>query len=142
VGKLEHDEDWLMIKKLCYKLSYSLAAFSVALAANADVMLKDQSEIIGAWNVTAEAAKLDGDKKLLNVQWDFRTDGVLQTKAIDTGGRTKSFEIPLKYSVEGGMIKKQSTPGREKYESCKVIEKEGSDMIIKCTYLYFFLSKI
>lgn len=131
-----------MIKKLCYKLSCGLAAMTVALAANADVMLKDQSDIIGAWSVTAEATKLDGEKKLLNVQWEFRQDGVLQTKAIDTGGRTKSFEIPLKYSVEGGIIKKQSTPGREKYETCKVIEKDDSDMVLKCTFLYFFLTKI
>jgi hypothetical protein len=52
------------------------------------------------------------------------------------------MKIAIKYSVENGEIKKQTTPGREKYESCKVVEKEGSKMILKCTYLYFFLTKI
>lgn len=128
-----------MIKKLRCKLVYGLAA--MAMAVNAEIKLTDKSEIIGVWSVDAEAAKLEGEKKLLNVQWDFRNNGILQTKSIDTLGRTKEFEIPLKYSVEEGVIKKQSTPGREKYESCRVVEKAGSNMILKCTYLYFFLTK-
>ena len=34
------------------------------------------------------------------------------------------------------------TPGQEKYESCNIVEKEGSKMIIKCPFLYYFLTKI
>ncbi|CCE22218.1 hypothetical protein [Methylotuvimicrobium alcaliphilum] len=116
-------------------------AVLLAFAVNAEVLLKDQSEILGKWNLYAEAAKLEGEKKDLSIEWDFKSDGVLNTKSIDTFGRTKTFEVALKYSVEDGMIRKQSTPGREKYESCKVIEKSGSDMILKCTYLFFFLTK-
>ncbi|MBU2569565.1 MAG: hypothetical protein KJ725_05900 [Gammaproteobacteria bacterium] len=116
-------------------------AVLLAFAANAEVLLKDQSEILGKWNLYAEAAKLEGEKKDLSIEWDFKSDGVLNTKSIDTFGRTKTFEVALKYSVEDGMIRKQSTPGREKYESCKVIEKSDSDMILKCTYLFFFLTK-
>ena len=118
-----------------------LAAVFLTFTVEADVVLKDNSEILGNWKLYAEAAKLNGEKKEVSVQWDFRPNGVLQTKAIDSFGRTKTFEVALKYSVEDGVIKKQSTPGREKYESCRVIEKSGSDMILKCTYLFFFLSK-
>lgn len=116
-------------------------AVLLAFAANAEVLLKDQSEIAGKWNLYAEAAKLEGEKKDLSVEWDFTDGGILNTKSIDTYGRTKTFEVALKYSVEDGLIKKQATPGREKYETCKVIEKSDSDMILKCTYLYFFLTK-
>ncbi|MGR9116985.1 MAG: hypothetical protein ACU85E_14570 [Gammaproteobacteria bacterium] len=127
--------------KITNKISVVLAAVFFAFTVKAEVALKDSSEIIGSWNLYAEAAKLDGEKKEVNVQWDFQKGGVLHTKAIDSFGRTKAFEVSLKYLVEDGVIKKQSTPGREKYESCRVIEKSGSDMVLKCTYLFFFLTK-
>lgn len=119
-----------------------LAALLLAFSANAEVALKDNSEILGKWKLYAEAAKLDGEQKAVTVEWDFRADGVLQTTATDSVGRTKEMKIAIKYSVENGDIKKQTTPGRDKYESCNVVEKEGSKMILKCTYLYFFLTKI
>jgi hypothetical protein len=118
------------------------AALFFAISANADIALKDNSEILGKWNLYAEAAKLNGEQKAVTVEWDFKKDGVLQTTATDSVGRTKEMKIAIKYFVENGEIKKQTTPGREKYESCKVVEKEGSKMILKCTYLYFFLTKI
>lgn len=119
-----------------------LAASFFILSANADIALKDNSEILGKWNLYAEAAKLDGEKKAVTVEWDFKENGVLQTKATDSIGRTKEMNIAVKYSVADGEIKKQASPGREKYESCKVVEKNGSNMILKCTYLFFFLTKI
>ncbi len=119
-----------------------LAVFFFAFSANAEVALKDNSEILGKWNLYAESPKLDGEKKKVTVEWDFKADGILQTTATDSVGRTKEMKIAIKYTVENGGIKKQTVPGREKYESCKVVEKEGSKMILKCTYLYFFLTKI
>ena len=127
--------------KITNKICAILVAVFFAFTVKAEVVLKDNSEILGNWNLYAEAAKLNGEKKEVNVQWNFKKDGVLHTKAIDSFGRTKAFEVSLKYSVEDGVIKKQSTPGREKYESCRVIEKSDSDMILKCTYLFFFLSR-
>ncbi|MDI1229822.1 MAG: hypothetical protein PSV18_01215 [Methylobacter sp.] len=118
-----------------------LVAIFFTLSANAEVALKDSSEILGEWNLYAEAAKLDGEKKAVKIEWEFKKDGTLQTTSTDSVGRTKEMKIAIKYSVENGEIKKQTTPGREKYESCKVVEKEGSNMILKCTYLYFFLTK-
>lgn len=119
-----------------------LAALFFAFSANAEVALKDNTEILGKWNLYAESAKLDGEQKAVTIEWDFKEDGVLQTTATDSFGRTKEMKIAIKYFVENGEIKKQTTPGREKYESCKVVEKEGSKMILKCTFLYFFLTKI
>jgi len=119
-----------------------LAAIFFALSANADVVLKDESEILGKWKVTAEAAKLDGEKKKVIVQWEFLTGGVLQTISTDSNGRTNEMHIQIKYMVEDGVIKKQVSPGREKFENCKVVEKTGNDMILKCPFLYYFLTKI
>jgi hypothetical protein len=119
-----------------------LAASFFTLPANADVVLKDSSKILGKWNLYAEAAKLEGEKKAVTIEWDFQENGVLQTKATDTRGRTKEMNIAVKYSVADGVIKKQSSPGREKYESCKVVEKNGPNMTLKCAYLFYFLTKI
>jgi len=119
-----------------------VVAVFFALSANADVVLKDNSEILGKWKVTAEAAKLDGEKKKVIVEWDFQDGGVLMSKATDVGGRTLEMNIPVQYRVEDGVIKKQVAPGREKFESCKVVEKKGSEMILKCPFLFYFLTKI
>ncbi|AEF98808.1 hypothetical protein [Methylomonas methanica] len=119
----------------------SLCAALVAFSANAEIKLEDNSKILGKWQVTAEAAALDKEKKALNVTWDFQKDGTLMTIGEDVGGRTKQMDIPIKYSVVDGVIKKQSAPGREKYEDCRVVELSGKDMILKCKYLYFFLTR-
>lgn len=119
-----------------------LAAIFFTLSANADVVLKDASEILGKWKVNAESAKLDGEKKKVIVDWEFQGDGTLMTTSTDSGGRTLEMKIPIKYRVEDGIIKKQASPGREKFEDCKVVEKTGSDMILKCPFLYYFLTKL
>lgn len=118
-----------------------LAAIIFAFSANAEVALKDKSEILGKWKLYAEAAKLDGEKKNVDIEWDFADDGVLHTTATDSLGRTQEMKIAIKYSVEDGVIKKEVSPGRAKFESCKVIEMDASKMTIKCTFQYFFLTK-
>lgn len=129
-----------MIKR--YLVMLPIAAIFFALSANADVALKDNSEILGKWKLYAESAKLDGEQKKVIVEWDFQDGGVLMTRATDAGGRTKEMLIPIQYRVEDGVIKKQVSPGREKFEDCKVVEKKGSEMILKCPFLFFFLTKI
>ena len=92
-----------------------LAALFFAFSANAEVALQSNSEILGKWKLTAEAMKLDGEKKAVTVEWDFKSDGALLTTATDSVGRTKEMKIAIKYSIEEGGIKKQITPGQEKY---------------------------
>ncbi len=123
----------------CVKI-LPLVAIFFTLSANADVELKDNSEILGKWNLHDEAVSLTSPKKAVTQEWEFKKDGTLISSATDVAGRISALKIALKYSIENGEIKKQSAPGREKYESCKVIEKEGSNMILKCAY-FFFLTK-
>lgn len=121
-------------------LSTLLLAFSVN-AAEKFIELEDESKILGTWIITAEVASLKHrDRKKLNNEWTFLKGGIL--KAVSRDRRMGADQkIQLKYSVEDGVIKKQSTPGREKYESCKVIKMEGKDMLLHCKFLYFFLTK-
>ena len=119
-----------------------MAAFFFSFLANADVELKDNTEILGKWKLYAEASKLDGEQKNVTIEWDFKDNGVLKQTATDSVGRTKEMKIDIKYAIENGDIKKQTKPGQEKYESCSVVEKEGSKMILKCSFLYYFLTKI
>ena len=119
------------------------AALFFAFSANAaEVELKDSSEILGKWKLYAEAIKIDGEQKPVTIEWDFKDNGILKQTATDSVGRTKEMKIDIKYAVENGDIKKQTKPGQEKYESCSVVEKEGANMILKCPFLYYFLTKI
>ena len=119
-----------------------LAVLFFAFSANAEVELKDNSEILGKWKLYAEATKIDGEQKPVTIEWDFKDNGILKQTATDSVGRTKEMKIDIKYAVENGDIKKQTKPGQEKYETCSVVEKDGSKMILKCPFLYYFLTKI
>jgi uncharacterized protein (TIGR03066 family) len=119
----------------------SLFAALAAFSANADVKLQDNSKILGKWKVTAESLGLEKEKKALNVSWEFQNNGTLVTTGEDTLGRTSEMVIPIKYSVENGIIRKQSTPGREKYEDCSVIELSDKDMILKCKGIYSYMTR-
>lgn len=119
----------------------SLAALFFSSFAYADVPLKDNSELLGKWALTAESIKIDGDKKIVDSSWEFKDDGTLVSVATDSLGRTKEMTVAVKYTVEDGLIKKQLSPGREKYESCSVVQKTGADMVIRCTNLFLFLTK-
>ncbi|HCT98530.1 MAG TPA: hypothetical protein DF614_00140 [Methylococcaceae bacterium] len=119
----------------------SLIALSVALPAYADVALKDNSEIVGKWTMTGESLKLEGERKSVTSAWEFKADGTLISVATDSLGRTKEMTVAVKYLIEDGLLKKQVSPGREKYESCSVVQKEGADMVLRCTNLFLFLTK-
>lgn len=107
----------------------------------ADVSLNDNSEIVGKWTLTAESLKIDGEKKPVTSSWEFKSDGTLVSIATDSLGRTKEMTVAVKYIIEDGLLKKQVSPGREKYESCSVVQKEASNMILRCTNLFLFLTK-
>lgn len=122
-----------------------LTTIFIASAVNAKdtiIELEDNSRILGKWKVTAEAAALHKTKTPLNITWEFNKGGLLNTVATDSRNRTGSMNINVKYSIEEGAIKKQSQPGREKYETCKVVSLEGKDMVLHCKYLYYFLTKM
>jgi len=126
------------------KLKQALLAGVVLLlsiSVNAEVLLEDNSEILGKWTLYAEAAQLHKEKVELFSVWDFTKQGVINTVSEDRFGRTKTLKIDLKYAVEGGVIKKQKSPGREKLETCKVITLDGKEMVLKCPFVYLFFKR-
>ncbi len=122
-------------------IALSLFAALAAFSANADIKLQDNSKILGKWQVTHEALALDREKKPLQVTWEFQKDGTLITTGEDARSGIGEMNIPIKYSVADGVIKKQITPGREKYEDCAVVEMEGNGMVLKCKFLYLFMTR-
>lgn len=118
-------------------LFLALAAFST----QAEVKLADNSKILGKWQVTHEALALDREKKPLKVTWEFQKDGTLVTTGEDARSGIGEMNIAIKYSVADGVIKKQVTPGREKYEDCSVVDMSDSQMTLKCKFLYLFMTR-
>ena len=126
------------------KLKQALLAGVVLLlsiSANAEILLEDNSKIVGKWNLYAEAAQLHKEKVELFSVWDFTKQGVINTVSEDRFGRTKTLKIDLKYAVEGGVIKKQKSPGRAKLETCKVITLDDKEIVLKCPFLYLFFKR-
>ena len=119
----------------------SLFVALVAFSARAEIKLEDNSKILGTWQVTHEALALDREKKPLHVTWEFQKDGTLVTTGEDARSGIGAMNIPIKYSVADGVIKKQLTPGREKYEDCSVVEMSGNQMTLKCKFLYLFMTR-
>jgi hypothetical protein len=68
---------------------------------------------------------------------EFKVDGICNRQQ-QIHLRTKEMAVPGKFFVEDGVIK-QVCLGR-KYESCST-EKDNSKMVLKCTSLFFFLTK-
>ena len=65
--------------------------------AQADVTLKDNSDIVGKWTLAAESLKIDGEKKSVTSSWEFKSDGTLISIATDSLGRTKEMTVAVKY---------------------------------------------
>ncbi len=122
----------------------TLSAFFVASTATAEVIkLEDNSKILGKWHVDAAAPALHKEKRAQDSVWNFKKDGSVIVSGKDVvSGRTRMMTIKLKYEIENGAIKKQITPGRERYETCAVTEMSDKNLTLKCTYLYYFLSKM
>ncbi len=122
----------------------SLAAMFAACSANAEIIkLEDNSKILGKWHVDAAAAALHKEKRVQDSIWNFINDDTVVVSGKDVvSGRTGMMSINLKYSIENGIIKKQTSPGRSKYETCAVTDISTEKMILKCTYLYYFLSRM
>ncbi|NOQ63079.1 MAG: hypothetical protein GQ582_01040 [Methyloprofundus sp.] len=118
-------------------LLFSMSANS----AESNVVLEDNSQILGKWNLYAESIALHKEKVELFSVWEFQKDGTLHTVSNDRFGRLKNLVIDLTYSVEDGVIKKQKTPGRSKMEDCRVLSLEDGKMTLKCTFVFLFLKR-
>lgn len=129
--------------KMKFKTFSAFLCMAFVSAANADVALT-QADILGRWKIDAESFHRNGSgAKPLDTEWVFNQDGTMIGTSADTAANAsiKNFSATLHYSVENGMLKKQIAPGRDKYETCAAIEKDGAKMVLKCKSVYFFMTK-
>jgi len=119
-----------------------LATAFTAFTANAEeiIKLEDNSKILGKWNMTMETPALHKKGKKVENSWEFRNNGVLAAISRDPRLDAQK-EVKVKYSIEDGMIKKQLQPGREKYETCKVIKLDEKDMTLHCKFNYYIFNR-
>lgn len=119
------------------------ALLSASFNALADVPLT-QADLLGVWQIEKEAADAEGGKgRPSNALWDFRADGTMEGTAEDhdKNARINQMRAVLNYNIENGKLNKQIASGRAKMESCTAVKKEGSHMVLKCQFVYFFMNK-
>ncbi|MCF7970536.1 MAG: hypothetical protein K9L22_05140 [Methylococcaceae bacterium] len=128
------------MKHIIKLLPLAALLFTASVHAEKTIQLEDNAQIIGNWEIYAETAALHKEKKQVKNTWQFGDDGILSAIAFDPRLNADAA-VKVKYLIENGAIKKQIQPGREQYETCKVIKLEGDDMTLHCKYLYYLLKR-
>jgi hypothetical protein len=123
---------------------YSLVfAFSVQAETEPAIPLSGD-EILGNWSVDAESLHRSGEgSRRLDTIWTFNPDGTMIGESIDSQQHTRlgKMRAVVKYKLENGLLIRQMAPGRSKQEACKAVEKSGKKLVLKCTSVYFFMTK-
>jgi len=126
-----------------FKSTLALLLLSFSFAANADVDLTE-ADILGSWKIDAESLHSDArDAKELDTVWTFKNDGTMEGVSSDSQAhaRVGEFRATINYRIENGKMIKQAAPGRSRNETCVAIEKDGPKMVLKCSSVYFFMTK-
>jgi hypothetical protein len=119
----------------------TLLLFSVS--ALAEVSLT-QADILGTWQIDKESQRSDGsNSRSMDSTWTFKNDGTIEgvSKDSDVHSRAETLRATLNYSVEDGKLVKQAAPGRSKMETCTAVERANDKMVLKCEFIYFFMTK-
>lgn len=126
-----------------FKKLSALALLLLSFSATAAVQLT-KADVLGVWQIDKESSSSDGSKgRVSNTTWNFKEDGTIEglTHESDAHARIENLRAVLNYSIENGKLVKQAAPGRSKMETCEAIEKEGNSMVLKCSTVYFFMTK-
>lgn len=108
-------------------------------AAQAEIPLKDGSEIAGTWKLVSVAASLTKPRIEENRTWEFRTDGTIITSGYNRHFKTEDRH-EWKYKIVDGKIAADD-PGRPgKTIDYAVYELKGDELILKggIEGFYFF----
>lgn len=111
----------------------------LGMSAQAEVPLKDASEIAGTWRLQSVAAALDKPRTEENRLWEFRTDGTIITSGYNRHFKTEDRH-EWKYRIVGGKIVADD-PGRPgKTIDYAVYDLKPGEMILKggIEGFYFF----
>ncbi len=125
----------MKIKAIGVAALIGLASFAV----QAEIPLKDGSEIAGTWKLVSVAASLTKPKIEENRIWEFRTDGTIITSGYNRHFKTEDRH-EWKYKIVDGKISADD-PGRPgKTIDYAVYELKGDELILKggIEGFYFF----
>src|SRR5699024_378028 len=91
-------------------------------------IIKDRSEIVGAWTLVKTAPKKDGShSNKEGFTWDFRSDGTVVISGYNRFiGNDTSFE--KNYKIVGDVVEVTDNVGTTKYSA---VEKTNDEMILK-----------
>ncbi len=91
-------------------------------------------------NPTGEGASIISS---IDTTWAFDADGLMTSSSVDSDPYTRvsSFSATLNYRVEEGKLIKQVAPGRSTEDSCTAVEMNGADLLLKCRFRYYSLTK-
>ncbi len=129
------------MKKTFKTLTFStlvLLAFSTY--AEDIIKLENNKPILGKWLMYAETAALHKDKKEVQNEWTFNSNGTISVISRDPRFDAQKL-ININYAIEDGVIKKQFQPGRSKTEDCKVVKLEAKDMTLHCKFNYYLFKR-
>ena len=102
------------------------------------------ADLLGTWQIEKESVNADGSGgRSMNTTWNFKNDGTMEgiSQENDAHARVDQLKAVLNYSVEDGRLKKQAAPGRSKTETCVATAKDGNKLVLKCSSIYFFMTK-
>jgi hypothetical protein len=123
---------------LNFAFFFLISAF-ISAAVYAQPIVKDRSDIVGAWALEMTAQKKDGSNSNKEVStWDFRPDGTVIISGYNKFlKQDTTFEKT--YEIAGdSVIEIKDDLGTIKYP---VIEKTDDEMILKGPYGYHFFKK-
>ncbi|NJD06889.1 MAG: hypothetical protein FIA97_10385 [Methylococcaceae bacterium] len=127
-------------KNVAVAMMWSLLA--TAGSAQAQVLLKDVSEIAGEWVLESVAPALEKPRVPENRVWEFRSDGTLKTSGFNRHFNRDDVQ-QFTFKVADGIIKADN-PGRPgRTTDYKVYEKTNDSMILQggLEGFYFFKKK-
>ncbi|MGR6034708.1 MAG: lipocalin family protein [Candidatus Nitrosoglobus sp.] len=112
---------------------------SISTVVYAQPIIKDRSDIVGAWALEMTAQKKDGSNSNKEAStWDFRPDGTVVISGYNKFLKQdttfeKTYEI-----ADNSVIEVKDDSGTIKYP---VIEKTDDEMIVKGPYGYHFFKR-
>lgn len=97
----------------------------------AEVVLENNSELIGVWNLDGSAKDLDGPRRPGEQTWEFKKDGTLATAGYDERLPGGNYSVSSSYEVKDGKILADVVGRPGKKNSYTVIEMDSTSMILK-----------
>jgi hypothetical protein len=131
-----------MTRHFLREIACLIGLLSMVSTGQAEVVLKDITEITGTWQLESVASNIDRPRIEENRTWEFRPDGVIVTSGYNRHFKTEDRHEWAFKIVNGKIV--ADDPGRPgRTIDYSVYKKEGNELILKggLEGFYFFKKK-